>query len=85
MPFAFGAPWLDGEGYEIGSHLRQIMIEVSQVSRKAMRWGPITQDLNTAPKEIDWTHLFDAYAYWKMLHGGTRIFQCVLQKIGRFK
>ena len=25
----------------------------------------MSQDLSAAPKEIDWNHLFDAYAYWK--------------------
>ena len=25
----------------------------------------MSQDLNAAPNEIDWNHLFDAYAFWK--------------------
>jgi hypothetical protein len=25
----------------------------------------LSQDLTTAPTEIDWTYLFEAYAYWK--------------------
>ena len=25
----------------------------------------MSQDLTTAPTEIDWTYLFEAYAYWK--------------------
>jgi hypothetical protein len=25
----------------------------------------LPQDIKTAPTEIDWTYLFEAYAYWK--------------------
>ena len=30
-----------------------------------MRWGSIVSGPKAAPKEIDWNHLFDAYAFWK--------------------
>jgi uncharacterized protein YbbC (DUF1343 family) len=66
-PFTrFGAPWLDGEGYEHkftpapdhGSNYPKF-------EGKQCGGVQLSQDLTTAPTEIDWTYLFEAYAYWK--------------------
>ena len=66
-PFTrFGAPWLGGEGYE---HLFMPFPDhgskYPKFQGKQCGGVQLPQDLSTAPKEIDWNHLFDAYAYWK--------------------
>ncbi|MDG1527063.1 MAG: DUF1343 domain-containing protein [Schleiferiaceae bacterium] len=66
-PFTrFGAPWLGGEGYE-----HRFIPAPDHGSKYPKFQGKqcggfqLPKDLSTAPKEIDWNHLFDAYAYWK--------------------
>jgi len=66
-PFTrFGAPWLDGEGYE-----HRFIPAPDHGSKYPKFQGKecvgvqLPQDITTAPEEIDWSYLFNAYAYWK--------------------
>ncbi len=62
----FGAPWLEGEGYEHRfTPAPDHGSKYPKFQGKQCGGVQLPQDLNTAPKEIDWNHLFDAYAYWK--------------------
>lgn len=66
-PFTrFGAPWLDGEGYEHRfTPAPDHGSKYPKFQGKQCSGVQLSQNLSTAPKEIDWNYLFEAYAYWK--------------------
>jgi uncharacterized protein YbbC (DUF1343 family) len=66
-PFTrFGAPWLGGEGYEHQfTPAPDHGSKYPKFKEKQCGGVQLSQDLTTAPKEIDWTYLFEAYAYCK--------------------
>ena len=66
-PFTrFGAPWLDGEGYEYRfTPAPDHGSKYPKFQGKQCGGVQLSQDITTAPMEIDWTYLFNAYAYWK--------------------
>jgi uncharacterized protein YbbC (DUF1343 family) len=66
-PFTrFGAPWLDGEGYEHRfTPAPDHGSKYPKFQEKQCSGLQLPQDIKTAPTEIDWTYLFEAYAYWK--------------------
>jgi uncharacterized protein YbbC (DUF1343 family) len=66
-PFTrFGAPWLGGEGYEHQfTPAPDHGSKYPKFKEKQCGGVQLSQDLTTAPTEIDWTYLFEAYAYCK--------------------
>ena len=71
-PFThFGAPWLDGEGYEHRfTPAPDHGSKYPKFQGKECSGVQLSQEITTAPKAIDWTYLFDAYAYWKEKNPG---------------
>ena len=66
-PFTrFGAPWLDEEGYDDRfTPAPDHGSKYPKFQGKECGGVQLPQDVSTAPKEIHWKYLFDAYAYWK--------------------
>ena len=81
-PFTrFGAPWLDGEGYEHRfTPAPDHGSKYPKFQGKQCGGVQLSQDLTTAPMEIDWTYLFECLCVLERecSRRGARIFQCVL-------